>query len=255
MQFLSPIQLVFCLILFFLPWIEVQCVPSPAALGPAPGMKADPNMNMKLDMPPMGPQSLLTQSGLQIATGGYSISNPLLEGEMKGKPKAGGKDDDGPPAAPLLFLFPLAALAGVVVGFLPLGGPVRAVVIVLCCLVAGGTIGAQAAIGFPVKQSFEEDKAKAKRGGGGEMRLEEGMDIKVVWKVPLYLTFVLLIGAAGTAFLGGGKPAEKSRRRSDDRYDDDRDDRDDDRPRRRDDRDRDDDEDDGPPRRRARRDD
>ncbi len=32
LRLLSPIQLCFCLILFFLPWIEVQCVPNPAAM-------------------------------------------------------------------------------------------------------------------------------------------------------------------------------------------------------------------------------
>ncbi len=198
---------------------------------------------LKVDGMPTGPQPLLSQSGLQIATGGYTITNPLLTGEMGGKggPKAGGakdKDDDGPPGAPLLFLFPVAVLAGIVIGFLPLAGTGRKLMLFACCGVALGVIGVQAGMGFPVKKSFDEDKTNSRKGGGGgRPMMEEGMDLKVVWKVPLYITLFFLVGAAGTAFLGGGKPAPKSGRR---RYDDD---------------DRDDDGEDDRPRRRARRDD
>ncbi len=230
LRLFSPIQLCFCLILFFLPWIEVQCVPKPAAAG----AKSDPFM------PPMptGPQPLLSQSGLQIATGDYSVSNPQLKAMMdaeggKGGPKAGPKEDkEGPDAAPLLFLFPVAVLAGIVIGFLPLAGMGRKLMLLACCGVALGVIGVQAGMGFPIKKGFDEDKTKSQKGGGGgNPMIGDDMTVKVVWKVPLYITLFFLVGAAGTAFLGGGKPAPKSGRR---RYDeDDRDDDEDDRPRRR----------------------
>ena len=140
LRLFTPIQLGFCLILFFLPWIEVQCVPNPAAVAPNAGG------GLKMDGMPTGPQPLLSQSGLQIATGGYTITNPLLTGEMggKGRPKAGGatgNDDDGPPGAPLLFLFPVAVLAGIVIGFLPLAGMGRKLLLLACCGVAVSVVG------------------------------------------------------------------------------------------------------------------
>lgn len=241
LKLLSPIQLCFCLLLFFLPWIEIQCTPKP-------GAKPDP---MTGGMP-TGPQPLVAQSGLQIATGGYTFSNPMLADRGKGRPTADGKaDEGGPGAAPLLLLFPVAVLLGIVFGFLPMGGVSRKLAVFSCCAVAFGSIGVQAAIGFPLKKSFDEDQAKAPQGGGGGemMMADDSMTIELVWKIPLYATLVFLIGATGTSFLGGaGKPAREPRRR----YADEDESDDDDRPRRRRPAgDADDDDDDRPRRRRG----
>lgn len=214
LRLLASGQLFICLILFLLPWIEVQCVPTkPAVKDPDALFDVAPGM--------AGPRPFFTQSGLQIATGGYTVADPDLKRLMEAQKnpqslppgvtveKSAEKQQeiDG---APLLFLFPVAVLAGMVLGVVLPPGKARRLVLAGCCAGALGVVGLQAAIGFPAVQSLKE-KQDAKKPAAGPPRTLE-VDFKTVWKFPLYLTLLLLVGAAGTAFVDGGtkkKPKPK----------------------------------------------
>ena len=97
-------------------------------------------------------------------------------------------------------------------------------------------IGLQDAIGFPIERDLQKEaKDGSGMGMGGFGGLGGGKDSKsepmlkdmfrVSWQIPLYLTVLLLLGAAGTSFLDGGG-ATKARRKTYN-FDDDDDENDD----------------------------
>ncbi|AMV28842.1 hypothetical protein VT84_30895 [Gemmata sp. SH-PL17] len=245
LRLLSPIQLFICLILFFLPWVEVQCVMPKDGLGgfdadPMPGMKAGAGKAISS----AGPRPFITQSGLQIATGGHSFASPELKmlmdeaeksGKKMGAPPGKGNEKDELGKGVILFLFPILILVGGVLGIVLGPGLPRRLVVAGCCAGAIGVVGIQAAIGFPIEQQIkkeaEKEKEMAKQFGGDASKVEN--PFKIVWKFPLYLTLLLLVGATGTAFVDGGVKKRKPKRVSYD-FDDDEDDEEyeDDRPRR-----------------------
>jgi hypothetical protein len=283
LRLFTPIQLIFCLILFFLPWIELQCVV------PASELKARPKeqlekMKKESGWDPTKPFSMYSQSGFQIATGGVSMGSDLRRSTEKmtkdlgglgagAKPdasmEAGGKKSEAG-SAPLMFLFPLAIIAGIVLGFVLGAGMARRIALLSVCLGAFLLVLLQSLIGFPMERDLKKDAETNMKGMGGmgEMGGMGGGGIgqgagakpdtknepkmadmfRVSWQFPMYLTLVLLLGAAATSFLDGGSP--KARRKAYN-FDDDEDDEDDDedRPRkkkRRDEEDEDDDEDEPP---------
>ena len=202
LKILSPIQLCFCLLLFLLPWVEVQCMPKPLP----PGARPDPMMAGMKDEP----VTVASQSGLQIATGGLSKME-MRDGGMG--PGRGAQQDmvniPTPDGAPLLFLFPLAVVLGIVFGFLPRGGLSRKLAVFSCCMAAIGAIGVQAAMGFPIQESTE---TWVKSGASADMLGEENT-IRVAWSFFLYTALLFLVGATSTAFLGGGGKPPTARRR------------------------------------------
>ncbi|AWM38597.1 hypothetical protein GobsT_32250 [Gemmata obscuriglobus] len=242
LQLLSPVQLIFCLILFFLPWIELSCtLPPDVAKNAPPGELEKLKKDTGID--PSRPIRMYTQSGLQIATGDVSVSPDFEKGveRVRGGAGAGPGPKFGPDpsnkadgqTAPLLFLFPVALLAGIVIGFVPWPHLARRLVLVVCCLGAMGIVGAHAAIGFPLEKEIAKQKEKMK--GGGAFGAAPGAKaapgtagepevFRVRWQIPLYLTLILLLGAAGTAFLDAGLTAKKKpkrRYRADEEYEDD----------------------------------
>lgn len=256
LQLLSPVQLVFCFVLFFLPWIELSCtLPAEATKG---GQKAEMEaMKKETGVDPTKPISMYTQSGLQIATGDVSVASDFekISAQMKKgvgggaglepDPKAKKKDGE---TAPLLFLFPVALLAGIGVGCAPFQHLLRRLALAVVCLGALGVVGLQAAIGFPLEKEIAKQKEQLKGFGGvgggfGPAPDPKGGKVKaaapaaepeifrVTWKIPLYLTFLLLLGATATAFVDGGLLAgsKKPKRRYGSRDDDEEDE--DDRPR------------------------
>ena len=247
LRLLSPIQLFICLVLFFLPWVEVQCVMPKNGLGdldmdPVPGMKAAPGKPASST----GSRPFITQSGLQIATGGYTFASPELKALMEEAEKSGakaglkgekglGKDNEKDEVGKgvLLFFFPILVLVGGVLGIVLGPGLPRRLVVAGCCAGALGAVGIQAAIGFPVEQQIkkeaEKQKEEAKKFGADAGKIEN--PFKVVWKFPLYLTLLLLVGATGTAFVDGGVKKKRPKRAAYD-FDDDDDEYEDDRPRR-----------------------
>ncbi|HEY1188207.1 MAG TPA: hypothetical protein VGE74_11150 [Gemmata sp.] len=196
---------------------------------------------------------LVTQSGLQIATGGSSPSPDMErfakimgreEDGVGGEPKPLAKNkDEGVGSAPLLFLFPLALLAGIGIGCSPFPHLFRRLALAACCLGAFGIVGLQIAIGFPMEKEIGKKKEQLKGGnglGGGfgaapntkgtKTGTKEPETLRVSWKLPLYLTFLLLLGATATAFVDGGllSGAKKPKRRYRARDDEDEDDEDED---------------------------
>jgi hypothetical protein len=155
--------------------------------------------------------------------------------------------------APVLFLFPVAALAGVVLGLVLPAGRTRKFLLVLCCGLALASAGTQAVIGFPITEEVKKDPEV---GGGGKGQnadlggLSPDDIIKTVYKAPFYLALLFAIGGLVTTLIEP-TAAPKPRRTAyeeDDEPDDDRD-----RRRDRDDRDdRDDDSDGDRPRREKR---
>jgi hypothetical protein len=258
LRLFTPIQLVFCLLLFFLPWIDLQCVLPAEQLKNASKQELE-RTRTETGWDPAKPFSYASQSGFQIATGDASPGSDLrrvLNKMKKSMGDAGGQLDTDPnwmggqkkegSTAPLLLLYPLAVFAGIIVGFILGPGTARRITLLSLCLGALAVVGLQAAIGFPIerhiKKLTDEERGMGlggfggfggnRLGGGGaekqsQPRVEDVL--RVSWQIPLYLTFLLLLGAAGTSVLDGGA-APKSRRKSYD-FDDDDDD-DDDRPRR-----------------------
>lgn len=280
LRLISPIQLLFCLALFFLPWIEMTCTMPPSAAKSMPKEEIE-KTKKDLGIDPTKPVSMVSQSGLQIATGGSSPGSDMKKIEAKMKEsfkgaaiesdKSSSKDDDVK-GAPLLFLYPVLLICGIGVAFIPMPTMIRRFVLAGCCAAALGVVGLQALLGFPMENEIKKknDEMKALGGGGGGLMFgppdaggkAKGKDaksdgkeadvVRVSWKFSLYLTFLLLLGAAGTAFLdgagGGGARYGRKYGRRDDYDEDDYDDEEDDRPRRRSRRDDydDDDEDDRP---------
>src|SRR5262249_6179470 len=124
------------------------------------------------------PLSMIYQSGAQIAIGDASVSSDFKKLANKEKAKEKDKDKDKKPAqggefnfnfdadssvkknkeeggtAPLLFVYPVALIAGIVLGFVLGPGLPRRFILLGCCLGAFGIVGLQAAIGFPMEREL-----------------------------------------------------------------------------------------------------
>jgi hypothetical protein len=267
LRFATPGQLVMCLLLFFLPWIEIQCpVPDLNKIQAEPGKKAAPP-----DLKSMPYVPLITQSGFEAATGSYTFADPMLRQQMDQKRKAGAgnieksldknakaaapasdKDKDEPGAAPLLWLYLVAVLAGIAVGFALQTGKVRQMVLIGCCALALVAAGGQAAIGFPITQKIREQPTGMPGGAAadGAPKMNPDDVLKTVYKIPFFLALLFCVGGIVTAALTPNGPVKPRRPVGD--VDDDEDDRP--RKRRRRDQDDEDEDDDEPRQRRKRRD-
>ncbi len=232
MKFATPGQLLICLVLFFLPWIEIQC-PVPD-LGNMKIGEIQKDPQKKPSIKDMTYSGFLTQSGFQAATGGYTISDPTMRQmvesskkmakEMGGK-AGGAKAEDEIKSAPLLFLYPLAAIAGIIIGFVLPGGGAKKGMLIGCCALVLVAAGGQAAMGFPVEKDIKEQQSKKGGGGAGAMNAELGGDVlKTVYKFPFFLALLFAVGGIVTAVLepaGTGKGKKKSKYDFDDEEDDD----------------------------------
>jgi len=278
LRYATPGQMIFCVILFFLPWVELQCntQKEKGGFGPQPGQKG----TIKIDPPKTAPtwMTIVTQSGMQVASGDATVlGNQPMGDKGVGGPGPGPEKESG--SAPLLWLYPLAAIGAIAVGFAMPSTKVRKLALAGCCGLAFLVAAGQAAMGFPIENSIDKSmKEMAGIGGGmpdpitnpGGKKGEVKVDIKkqmdealkdafrVNYKFWFYLALLVPIGGLVTALIepvGPGRGKKKPINDLDD--DDDRDDDDDDdRPRKRRRRDDDDDdEDDAPRQRRKKRDD
>jgi hypothetical protein len=195
-RFPAPSILVLVLALSCLPWLEIGCeskLDTSTAFGGLTGGKGGPTIGS-------GRTLLVSQSGLQIATGGHTDINHLgntpantpkgLPLTAPGQPGSG----DGPGAAPLLFVFFLTVLAAIVIGFVRPPGRLRLWIVGTCTLSATIILLVQALIlGFPaandVAKHMRESKAAQELAGQDMVKL-------FVSYTPWYwLTWALLIGA------------------------------------------------------------
>jgi hypothetical protein len=214
LRLFTPIQLVACIGLFFLPWIEIQC-PKLDLNGldgkAGGGRKPDPRAESYTPF--------ISQSGFQVATGDYTIQDGFTRMMMEQGDKSGAppKKEDEIPQAPLLFGFLVAVSFGAVLGFALTPGWARKIVLILCCIGALGVIGGQFAMGFPIEKAVREGKKKdAARGGGGDFDRKSDVApeeiFKTVYKWPFYLSLALVLGAAFTALIEPGPPSPKRKR-------------------------------------------
>src|SRR5262245_23547946 len=209
-RFPSPSLLVLVLLLSFLPWIEFGCeskVNTSSPFGDLGGFGG--GKGVTAPKVSGGRTILATQSGFQIATGGHTVNSPI-EGMQEGKAKnsvgSGAKgqpprDKDGFASAPLMFVFFLAVLTGIVTGFAMPPGRVR-------LLVVGASVSAailllliqSVVLRFPAAKDADEmnaDAAHTNQAAPGQITLG-GQDVGkfFVRYTPWYwLTWLAVIGA------------------------------------------------------------
>ena len=223
LRFLTPAQLAICAVLFFLPWVEVQCgMPNLGKLG---GNIGDPNAAPpKITSKDLTYSPLLTQSGFQAAMGEYTMAESVRammdQGKQMAKQMGGDVKEEKQEkvrSAPVLWLFPAAAIAGVVLGLVLPSGGARKFILVLCCGLALASVGTQAVIGFPVTEDVKKDPELAGGGKGGKNDDLGGLKpddiIRTVYKFPFYLALLFAVGGLVTALIEptGSPKAKRSR--------------------------------------------
>ena len=207
LRWITPSQLVICLILFFLPWIEIQC-PMPKDF-----KNPNPNANMKFDPKDVDWTPFIRQSGWQAATGNYSLVDPTLQKMMdqQADKKEKEKEKDKPDMAPLLLIFLFVVIVGILVGFIFSPSPLKKGVLAGCCLLALATAGAQAAAGFPITKQIKE-QSNRDAGKMGNLQLGTGEMLKSSLQISLYLTLLFTVGALVTTVLEPVRKPKKKKR-------------------------------------------
>jgi hypothetical protein len=164
------------LILFFLPWIDIQC----------------------------SGKSLATQTGIQTIYGGGSPAQDMEAFEKEGRDRRTGRSNDKSMGSPLVALALLAVIGAVVAAFLAIrsAGESRSNLTGILCAVALALLALQMMIGFPVKknlneqvagQSKTEQRAEGPLGGFGEgMAQAIMMQIQIRHLPALYIELILL---------------------------------------------------------------
>ena len=185
-RFLSPSFLVFAMILFPLPWVDIRCSPNGGLAGG---------------------KSIVTQSGLEAAYGGYT-QNPEMAAAAASEP-ANDSNLSGTIygatiyPSPLMCLYPVAALLGIGFALAVRAPAARRVLVGLCALGAFGLLAAQSVGGFPIVGSLLRgikqvaDKEAASGNGKDAIRvaplIAAGFDIAYTpW---LWLSFVADLAA------------------------------------------------------------
>jgi hypothetical protein len=149
-RWVSPGSLIFALLLSCLPWVDVKC------------------QN----------QTMLTQSGIQAAFGGYSEGEMIREMEEMGQQMGGqqSKEEEDVSAAPLMILWLLVVLAGIGLGVatatkgFPLGIPGAAA----CGGAAALLLLIQVIAGFPVESDVKASMEEGPSMGGPEAPVMPG---------------------------------------------------------------------------------
>jgi hypothetical protein len=200
-RLLTPGQFAICAVLFFLPWVEVQCqVPDLSGLQDG---KARPRAQ-KTGAKSGGWVPIFSQSGLEGATGEYTILDSNMRAMVEMSKQNGAKkgSDDEIKPAPILFGYLGAVVAGAVLGLVLPCGWARKGILLVVCAVAGGTVGWQASKGMPLAQGVQEvinkDRAKGAENDDG-VKPEEVMKTK--YKVPFYLALALIATATLTVLV------------------------------------------------------
>lgn len=165
------------LILFFLPWIDIQC----------------------------SGKSMATQTGIQTIYGGGSPAQDMEAFEKENKMKrGGGSDDESMGSAPLVALAFLTVAGAVVAAFLAIQftGESKHNFTGILCAVALGLLALQMMIGFPVKRSLggqvaaqsktEQRTDEPFEGFGEGMAQAMMVQIQIRHLPALYIELVLL---------------------------------------------------------------
>jgi hypothetical protein len=265
-RFPAPSVLVFTLLMGVFPWVEIGCEGKPKDFeaynqpnpltGKAPERKIGQN----------GKFVYATQNGYQTIWGGASpgpeIAEMQREAEKEAKEmakKLGGdgknvdvkvtkdtktqKNDEEPDSAPLVAVFFALVVVGVGLGFALPPGRVRVFAFGGTVTLAILVLGTQAAIGFPVKNKWEEQTRKEKKQAKEAKDLfGVGMTLDgpkpycrlTAWYLLTWPFLLVPVGLVATEealviLSGSGRMVKPKRRGADD--DDDEDEDDADRPR------------------------
>jgi hypothetical protein len=129
-KFVSPGFFLFAVLMFFLPWVDVRCNGFTAA----------------------------SQSGFQACQGDYTESVIMAERRLHNQPGFRLNNERIKPA-PLLWVYGLLVVAGLVLGLaLPIG-KARMIALTVCAVVAFGLMIMQLAIGFPIAEQVAKANA------------------------------------------------------------------------------------------------
>ncbi|MBA4186533.1 MAG: hypothetical protein C0467_00800 [Planctomycetaceae bacterium] len=206
LRYATPAQMFFCVILFFMPWVEVQC---------AGESQSRPTW-----------KTTHSQSGMQIARGWYALPDEDRASKDDGRPLAPiirwmkkqverGEGPEAVGAAPVLWVYLGAAVVAVVVGLVLPSNNMRMWILIVCCAAALFAVGGSAVVGFPVLEAVEKEGVKkphkrkavsasdlsawAQSPAQFEKQAEEGSGVRVLYRVWFYLALVLPLGALFTA--------------------------------------------------------
>jgi hypothetical protein len=177
------------------------------------------NPNAKVDTKNMTWRPLLSQTGFQAATGKYSFVDPemqqLVEKGEKIKGQIGGSKENKEEkldSALLLWGFVIAILAGTVFGLIMPSSLTKKGILILCCLVALGAVGAQTAIGFPISKQKDDMKGMGGNNNAAQLGLKPEDLMRTSYKIPFYLTFLFCVGAIATTLLEESPMPRKKKR-------------------------------------------
>jgi hypothetical protein len=203
-RWLTPSNLGFAFLLFWLPWVEVKCQSPPAR---------DP-MGFR------GQMTVVTQSGLQAVYGGFSRSRLFTVEEQQARLNqqkmgaAANRERVG--AAPLLGVYIVLVVLAAVVGFALPCGVLRLVMVGVCSFAAAGLFLAQTIVGLPLVNEIRQQtdvqqvqqKAPGERinpgfKGGQDDNVRIVADYTPVFFVALVSTFgsLVLVGVEGLLLL------------------------------------------------------
>jgi hypothetical protein len=147
-RFVSPASLLLALVLFPLPWIDVRC-----------------------DRPlgERGSRTLVQQSGLQAAYGGYTEAPiPHTTQTDRERIEARVRAIRGELIlswSPLMVAYPLVLLGGIVLGVRARRHQSRTAALVACCVAAGLLLWVEASWGFPLERAVRSVDVKGRVPG------------------------------------------------------------------------------------------
>lgn len=175
----SPALMLLALILFPLPWIQIQC---DKPLGNS------------------GSKTVAEQSGLQAAYGGYSENPVVLEARFEGERKelrTKTLEKDGAVSwSGWMVLYPVLLLGGMAAGLLVRKDWLRSALVLGCTLSVGLVLLVQTRVGFPLEQAVP--RAGPKEVSIGDMIKIEASSIpgfEIHYTVWFWLTVIALLAA------------------------------------------------------------
>jgi hypothetical protein len=172
-RFGSPSALLFALILFPLPWIEIQCPgfldsekttilkkrPEEKTHAPAKAQSSGPNLSGWLGkfLPGPGAQKaiLVQQSGLQAAIGSWSFGSEV-NGESLQTSRLSAEMDAGTAPSWRMIGYGLVLVVGVAAGYWSRNSRRRCAIVGLCALTALGLGVTERLSGFPLEHAFRQ---------------------------------------------------------------------------------------------------
>jgi hypothetical protein len=157
----SPSGLLLALLLFPLPWVEIQCA-SQSSTAP-PGGTGNPVEIIYNLIPWRDAVTMFTQSGLQAALGTCTANRQFNEPD-----RAQQEMNDKMRGSPLMAAFPVPVLAGALGGLLLALGRRRRLLVGVCAAAALLLLAVQVGVGFPLdeamRQAFAEDLERQAQG-------------------------------------------------------------------------------------------